>query len=137
MRYAADLYNQQDLYIFNGKERVGDSYAPTFVYHGFRYIRVDLSVPAGHPVLPALRRNSLAATGLYMHSDVKQHGSVSVGDELSDEGKTLDVIHKMIVQTQRDNIHSVPTDCPQRGELVPHLCIGPIARGQLIAHAIF
>lgn len=113
----ADLYNQQDLYIFSGKERVGHSYAPTFVYHGFRYIRVDLSIPVGYSAVLSLSQNSLDATGLYMHSDVKQHGSLSVGDELSDEGKTLDAIHKMVVQTQRDNIHSVPTDCPQRGEI--------------------
>ena len=124
------LSGLQDLYIFHGKERAGDSYAPTFIYHGFRYIRVDLSVPAGHPPLPTLRRNSLDAMGLYMHSDVKLHGSVSVGDDVSDEGKTLDAIHKMVVQTQRDNIHSVPTDCPQRGELKTHLCIGLLARGR-------
>eukprot|EP01046_Picozoa_sp_COSAG06_P016795 COSAG06_NODE_1121_length_10629_cov_348.665337_3_plen_69_part_00 len=30
------MYNQQDLYIFSGKEAPDDSYAPTFVYHGFR-----------------------------------------------------------------------------------------------------
>ena len=30
------------------------------------------------------------------------------------EGATLDAIQKMIVLTQRDNLHSIPTDCPQR-----------------------
>ena len=107
----ADMYNQQDMYIFSGMEKAADSYAPAFVYHGFRYIRVDFnssSLPSG------LKLSDFTAEGLYMHSDVERHGIVSVGDGVSDEGATLDAIHKIVLQTQRDNIHSLPTDCPQR-----------------------
>ena len=53
------------------------------------------------------------------HSDIERHGHVSfVG--ASAEGAVLDAVHKMVVQTQRDNIHSIPTDCPQREKRNPH-----------------
>ena len=81
-------------------------YAPTFVYHGFRYIRVD-NFGGG-------KEEALDATvGLYMHSDVEQHGKITINNSTS-EGQILDTIHKSVIQTQRDNIHSIPTDCPQR-----------------------
>lgn len=100
----ADLYNQQDMYIASGHEKPGDSYAPTFVYHGFRYIRVDL-VPSSDPAEGSaagleLALGDLSVHGLYMHSDVERHGHVSfVG--ASAEGAVLDAVHKMVVQTQR------------------------------------
>jgi alpha-L-rhamnosidase len=82
--------------------------APTFVYHGFRYIRLDFRGEG------AIALGDLEVRGLYMHSDVERHGQVAVGNGVSEEGVVLDSIHKMVVQTQRDNIHSIPTDCPQR-----------------------
>lgn len=133
----ADIYNQQDLYIFSGKELNEDVWAPTFVYHGFRYIRIDFNI----------RNNSARATnfvdtevdgltqfkrfdsapevwGLFMRSDVKQHGNISfVLDREreyrhflppTNEAKILQTVQHVIVQTQIDNLHSIPTDCPQR-----------------------
>ena len=111
------------MYIASGHEQPGDSYAPTFVYHGFRYIRVDL-VPSSDPAEGStagleLALGDLSVHGLYMHSDIERHGHVSfVG--ASAEGAVLDAVHKMVVQTQRDNIHSIPTDCPQREKRNPH-----------------
>lgn len=109
----ADIYNQQDLYIASGNEKAGDAYAPTFVYHGFRYVRIDV-IPATKDSVATreLAQSDLSVHGLYMHSDVEQHGQVSFTGA-SAEGAVLDSIHKMVVQTQRDNIHSIPTDCPQ------------------------
>ena len=109
----ADVYGQRDTYIFSGAEAEGDEWAPTFVYHGFRYVRVDLR-NAGLTQPPAV-------AGLFLHSDLQAHGSVTFGgggggggSSLTAEAATLDAIQKMIVLTQRDNLHSIPTDCPQR-----------------------
>ena len=108
----ADMYNQQDLYIASGNEEAGDTYAPTFVYHGFRYVRVDLISDSKDAVASEVAQGDFSVHGLFMHSDIEQHGQVSFAGA-SVEGAVLDAIHKMVVQTQRDNIHSHPTDCPQ------------------------
>jgi alpha-L-rhamnosidase len=118
----ADLYNQQDLYIFSGKEKFGDLYAPTFVYHGFRYIRLDFSSASGDDGSDDGSDSEIGDSppevhGLWMHSDVDRHGSISFRDDaspISEDGQVLDAIHRMVVQTQRDNLYSLPTDCPQR-----------------------
>lgn len=99
-------YGQQDTYIFSGKETPGQQYRPTFIYHGFRYIRLDN--------FPGTKAEGMAAAvGLFMHSDVDRHGSLNVSTE-TQAGTILQDIHKMVVQTQRCNVYSVPTDCPQR-----------------------
>jgi hypothetical protein len=50
--------------------------------------------------------------GLFMHSDVTQHGNLTI-DQSSSDGKILAAVHASVVQTQACNIYSVPTDCPQ------------------------
>ena len=102
----ADLYGQRDTYVFSGAEAAGSTWAPTFVYHGFRYVRVDHYPGTAAEALGAVK-------GLYMHTDVGVHGRVAVS-EATREGVILNAVHAMVVQTQRDNIHSIPTDCPQR-----------------------
>ena len=59
---------------------------------------------------------SVSVSGLWMHSDVARHGRFTAvsGEHATEEGGRLQAIQNMIVQTQRDNLHSVPTDCPQR-----------------------
>lgn len=99
-------YGQQDQYIFSGKEKAGDVYRPTFIYHGFRYIRLD-----DYPGTAA--EAATAVEGLFMHSDVAPHGNVTIGESTA-EGKILAAVHASVVQTQACNIYSVPTDCPQR-----------------------
>lgn len=94
----ADVYNQQDMYIFSGNETAGNRYSPTFVYHGFRYVRVDFDSAATAGNTMALA--DLTVRGLYMHSDVERHGTVSFAGATG-EGARLDAIHKMVVQTQR------------------------------------
>ena len=79
-------------------------YRASFVYHGFRYIRVD-NFPSGFGT-PTL-------VGLFLHSDVNQHGTVNV-DSSTIDGRVLNSIHSSVVQTQSCNLYSIPTDCPQR-----------------------
>ena len=109
-----DVYGQQDRYIFSGEETAGDTWAPAFIYHGFRYIRLDFSNTSAAKTF-ALGM-SVSVTGLWMHSDVARHGrfTAASGEHATEEGERLQAIQNMIVQTQRDNLHSVPTDCPQR-----------------------
>jgi hypothetical protein len=55
-------------YVFSGEETDSSVYRATFVYHGFRYVRVD-----NYPITSSCPN----VTGLFMHSDVTPHGALS------------------------------------------------------------
>jgi alpha-L-rhamnosidase len=89
----------RDIYILRGDGE--ECYHPTFTYHGFRYVEVT-----GYPGTPSL--DSLR--GHVVHTAVKTTGSFVASKPL------LNQIHKMIRWSDLTNLHSVPTDCPQRNE---------------------
>lgn len=89
----------EDIYILNGNEK--ETYEPRFTYHGFRYIQLE-----GYPQEPTI--NSII--GRVVHSSVKQIGHFTCSNPL------INQIQKNILWTERDNLHSIPTDCPQRNE---------------------
>lgn len=89
----------EDTYILSGQGI--ETWHPSFTYHGFRYIQVE-----GFPYHPEpgditvqVVRSAVAQTGKFVCSN-----------------KLLNDIHQMIVNTESSNLHSVPTDCPQRDE---------------------
>jgi alpha-L-rhamnosidase len=79
----------------------GETFEPRFTYHGFRYVEVTGDVE--RPRLEDL-------VGRAVHSAVTPAGTFESSDAL------LNQLWKNIVWTQRDNMHSIPTDCPQRDE---------------------
>ncbi len=90
---------QVDAYICRGK---GDEvFEPHFTYHGFRYVEV-----AGLPYRP----EPADLTGCVVHSDVPPAGQFECSSPL------LNKIMAAIQWTLRSNLHSTPTDCPQRDE---------------------
>ena len=90
---------QTDVYITDtDQEQV---YEPSFTYHGFRYVGIeglkgDLSLDN--------------ITGVVVHSAVKRSG------EFVCENQLINQIQENIVWTERSNLYSIPTDCPQRSE---------------------
>ncbi|MCD9020654.1 alpha-L-rhamnosidase [Cohnella silvisoli] len=112
MKYAESLYedgtvNQENLrladakdtYILRGGER--EIYAPRFTYHGFRYVQVEIE--AGDARVSQL-------TAQIVRSSVEAIGSFACSDEL------VNRIHRNVWWTEASNLHSIPTDCPQRDE---------------------
>jgi len=112
LRFAEILYedgtvNQENLrsaqatetYILKGEGR--EVYEPRFTYHGFRYVQMT-----GFPGIPKLEN----LQGRVVRSAVEPVGSFTCSNDL------LNQIHKNIVWTESNNLHSVPTDCPQRNE---------------------
>ena len=91
--------NATDVYILKGDGE--EIYEPTFTYHGFRYVQVE-----GFPGKPTLD-NLLARV---VHSAVKPVGNFSCSNAL------INNIHQNIIWGQLGNLHSIPTDCPQRDE---------------------
>ncbi|NLM28200.1 MAG: family 78 glycoside hydrolase catalytic domain [Clostridiaceae bacterium] len=90
---------QLDTYILKG-EGV-EVYEPRFTYHGFRYVQLE-----GFPGEPDIN----TITGRVVRSSVEPIGSFSCSNTLVNQ------IHRNVVWTESNNLHSVPTDCPQRDE---------------------
>lgn len=90
---------QVDTFILRGE---GDEILePHFTYHGFRYVEVT-------GLLQKPQFDSLV--GCVIHSDTPRAGRFECSNPL------LNKLMQNIVWTQRGNMHSVPTDCPQRDE---------------------
>ncbi len=89
---------QTDTYFMKGEGE--ESFSPEFTYHGFRYVEVK----ADHPVI--LKKEDLSA--FFIHTDLERVGNFSCSNEL------LNKIWEASNQSYLCNLHSIPTDCPQR-----------------------
>lgn len=89
----------EDVYILGGRGE--EIWEPRFTYHGFRYIQVE-----GYPGRPS--PDSIA--GRVLRSAVEPAGSFECSNQLFNQ------IHQMVRWTEAGNLHSLPTDCPQRDE---------------------
>lgn len=88
----------ENTYILNGSDF--ESYEPRFTYHGFRYVEIEIT---GDAVITQVM-------GKVVHTDVKQISRFRSTDEV------LNAIYRAMIWTERSNMHSIPTDCPQRDE---------------------
>ena len=88
-----------DTYVLKG--RGIETFEPHFTYHGFRYVEVT-----GYPGTPGLG----AVTGIAANTALPETG------ELTTSSAALNRLWENIRWTQRANLYSVPTDCPQRDE---------------------
>ncbi|MCC6581089.1 MAG: family 78 glycoside hydrolase catalytic domain [Phycisphaeraceae bacterium] len=90
---------QEDRYIAAGQSV--EDFEPRFTYHGFRYVEVT-----GLPVRPDLDD----LTGVAVHSAPRETLELTCSEPAVN--RLLDAIR----WTLRSNLHSIPTDCPQRDE---------------------
>ncbi len=90
---------QTDEYITKNDAEV--VYEPRFTYHGFQYVQIF-----GLTHKPSFD----TAVGCVVRSDVKMIGNFNCDNEL------LNRIYEVINWTEGSNLHSIPTDCPQRDE---------------------
>jgi len=88
-----------DTYICRSADEV--VFEPKFTYHGFQYVEVR-----GLEEKPKLDN----LTGVVIHSDAPRAGRFECSNPL------INQLMASIYWTQIGNMHSVPTDCPQRGE---------------------
>jgi alpha-L-rhamnosidase len=100
--YTENLRNATvtDYYTLSGN---GDeSYAPSFTFHGFRYVEVS-----GHPgTLTKESIDGLVYNSLAEQPSMRFHSSSDLLNRMSELG----------LWGQRGNFFSIPTDCPQRDE---------------------
>ena len=94
---------QTDKFVLRGTSE--EVLEPHFTYHGFRY--VELTVSGGSlSVPPSLE----TIVGQAFHSALTDAGEFECSSSLLNQ-----LVHN-IVWSQRGNLHSVPTDCPNRDE---------------------
>ena len=91
---------QTDTYIAAGDARDLSLWTPDFTYHGFRYCQVT--------GLDYLEPEMIDAC--LIHTDLENRSSFRTGSPM------VNAIQYALVMTERDNMHSILTDCPQRDE---------------------
>lgn len=74
---------------------------PKFTYHGFRYVQIE-----GLDKAPGKEDLKIKV----VRTAVQRTGHFSCSNQL------LNDIYRMVVNTESANLHSIPTDCPQRDE---------------------
>jgi alpha-L-rhamnosidase len=89
----------EDQYICRGEGP--ETFTPSFTYHGFRYAEI-IDYPG------VLQKEDLSAN--VFHTDLERTGRFFCSHEL------VNRIHEIILWSQRANVMSIPTDCPQREE---------------------
>jgi hypothetical protein len=102
-----------DRYVAKGADQ--ETYEPRFTYHGFRYAKIE-----GYP-------GDLSAgdvTGKAVHTSFRKRASFACSNE------ELNQVQHASEWTLRSNIHSLPTDCPQRDER-----LGWTGDGHMSVHA--
>jgi alpha-L-rhamnosidase len=87
-----------DTYICRGG---GEVWEPHFTYHGFRYVEIT-----GLPAPPSAD----TIVGRVFHTNVPRLASLRTSSPLVNQ------LYSNITWSSRSNLHSVPTDCPQRDE---------------------
>jgi len=90
-----------DVYIAAGGDNDSGYWQPEFTYHGFRYAIVE---GMGTEIDPD------RVEAVELHTDLENDSSFRCGNALVTQ------IHNMCVETERGNMHSILTDCPQRDE---------------------
>lgn len=93
--------DQIDEFISNGKE---ETFEPRFTYHGFRFVRLTIDGKAPNP--ETVNPEDFTAVALSTQKE-------DVGSFVSSDDK-LNRLYQNIRWSQRANMLSVPTDCPQR-----------------------
>jgi alpha-L-rhamnosidase len=105
VRYGAHAWwhygpYQTDQYICDGSGI--EIFEPRFTYHGFQY--VEVKGLKNKPVLEDL-------TGIWVHTDPDRVG------EFECSNQDINKVQELIIRTQLNNLHSIPTDCPHREKI--------------------
>jgi alpha-L-rhamnosidase len=118
LRFSETLKKDGDLYIANLRDAkvtdiytlkggVVESWHPTFVYHGFRYVKIT-----GYPGTLTIQDFE----GQVVNDDLENIGSFETSNPL------INQIYKNAFWGIKSNYKGMPLDCPQRNERMPWLC---------------
>ena len=91
---------QTDEFILSGKGE--EAFEPRFTYHGFRYVQVT-----GLTAKPDIH----TLTGRVVTTDPARTGQFSCSEE------RINHLQDLFTRTLLNNMHGIPTDCPQREKM--------------------
>jgi alpha-L-rhamnosidase len=96
--YGLGHAQETDIFILSGGD---DIFEPRFTYHGFQYAEISglRTAPTPGMITAKAVASDPEVTGTFACSNPK-----------------LNQLFDNILWTQRNNLHSIPTDCPQRDE---------------------
>ncbi|MGX5687858.1 glycoside hydrolase family 78 protein [Arcticibacter tournemirensis] len=117
LRFGEDVQANGELYVRNLRDArstdvyivkggVQESWEPTFVYHGFRFVEIT-----GYPGTPAIEDFD----GRVIYDDMKTTGEFVTSDA------TINQVYKNAKWGILSNYKGMPVDCPQRNERQPWL----------------
>ena len=112
--YMGNLFwaNPVDIYITKGSNgNAGESYTPSFTYHGFRYVEMLLS-DGRLPVEPTI--SSVVAVNL--RSAVEESAQLSFGSDVHATDNLLQKLSNNSWWTEAAALMSIPAGCAGRGE---------------------
>lgn len=90
---------QTNVFMLQGNGQT-ETFQPSFTYHGFQYLEVESNKP--------IHLSPENVKGYFVHTNLEQTGQFSCSDE------TLNKLWRATNQSYLSNMHSIPTDCPQR-----------------------
>ena len=108
--YTANLRGAKQTDVFIKGAHEVQTYEPRFTYHGFRYVQLTGNEFKPWRYMPPYKPKLTDLVGRVFHSASPDAGKFECSSEL------INKINHMVVWVQRGNLHSVPTDCPQRDE---------------------
>jgi len=108
--YTVNLRGATQTDVYTKRTGRDEFYEPRFTYHGFRYVEVTGKEYKPWRYMPPYKPRAGDLVGRVFHSASPDAGRFECSSEL------VNKIMRMIVWVQRGNMHSVPTDCPQRDE---------------------
>ncbi len=104
--FTANLRDAKVTDVYALKGTVVENWAPSFVYHGFRYVEVT-----GFPGTPTINNFE----GQLVYDDLETTGSFQTSNQ------TINAIYKNAWWGIASNYKGMPVDCPQRNERQPWL----------------
>jgi alpha-L-rhamnosidase len=111
--YTANLRRARQTDTYIKRSDAMEVFEPRFTYHGFRYVEITgrTNIPWRYePERRVYKPDPKHVTGCVVHSASPDAGTFKCSSD------HVNRLMDMIVWTQRGNMHSVPTDCPQRDE---------------------
>lgn len=104
--YTANLRDAKVTDVYTLKGGGTETWEPSFVYHGFRYVEIT-----GYPGTPALNDFE----GRVVYDEMETSGTFETSNA------TINQIYKNAYWGIRSNYKGMPIDCPQRNERQPWL----------------
>ncbi len=104
--FTANLRDAKVTDVYSLKGTVAESWEPSFIYHGFRYVEIS-----GFPGTPTINNFE----GKLVYDAFETTGSFQTSNE------TINAIYKNAWWGIASNYKGMPVDCPQRNERQPWL----------------